>query len=125
MAESNMVKVSDVNMPQFSVDFASDIVRENLPAEKRMELAVIAQNRRLDLAEDIAQRTVRLQASRADMEHTLSKAKELSQVKGDFVIRSCHDTASGQTEITVRRHCPVIYIIFAIAGLIFLLWLMK
>lgn len=83
MAESNMVKVSDVNMPQFSVDFASDIVRENLPAEKRMELAVIAQNRRLDLAEDIAQRTVRLQVSRADMEHTLSKAKELSQVKGD------------------------------------------
>ena len=74
---------------------------------------------------NVAERTIRLQASSVDMDQTLHKADELSRVKGDFVIRSSHDTASGKTEITVRRHSPVVYIVMAIAGLILLTWLMR
>ena len=125
MAESDIVKASDVNVAPFSFGFGSEFIRENLPAEKRTELALVAQSRRIDLAQDVAERTIRLQASSVDMDQTLHKADELSRVKGDFVIRSSHDTASGKTEITVRRHSPLIYIVLAIAGLILLMWIMQ
>ena len=67
----------------------------------------------------------RLQASSVDMDVTLNKAHELSRVKGDFLIRSTHETASGQTEITVRRHSPVVWIVLGVAGLILLMWIVK
>ena len=92
-----------VSVTPFSFDFGSEFIKENLPAEKRTELAVVAQNRRIDLAQDVAERTIRLQASSVDMDQTLNRANELAKVKGDFIIQSTHDTASGRTEITVRR----------------------
>jgi len=77
----------------------------------------------MDLAQDVAERTIRLQASDVDMDQTLNKAEELSRIRGDFVISSKHQTASGQTEITVRRHSPVIWIVLGVVGLIVLAWL--
>ena len=109
----------------FSFDFGSEFIKENLPAEKRTELAVVAQNVKLDLAQDVAARTIRLQASSVDMDQTLNKANELAKGKGDYVIQSTHDTASGRTEITVRRHSPVVWIVLGVAGLILLMWIMK
>ena len=109
----------------FSFDFGSEFIKENLPATKRTELAVVAQNVKLNLAQDVATRTIRLQASSIDMDQTLNKANELAKVKGDFVISSSHDTASGRTEITVRRHSPVIWIVIGVAGLVLLMWIMK
>ena len=44
MAESDIVKASDVNVAPFLFDFGSEFIRENLPAEKRTELALVAQN---------------------------------------------------------------------------------
>ena len=70
----------------FSFDFGSEFIRENLPAEKRTALAVVTQNRRLDLAQDVAVRTVRLQASSIDMDQTLNKAHRLSRVMGVIVL---------------------------------------
>ena len=110
---------------QFSFDFGSEFIKENLPAEKRTELAVVAQNRRIDLAQDVAERTIRLQASSVDMDVTLNKAHELSKLRGDFLIRSTHETASGQTEITVRRHSPVIWIVLGVVGVILLMYIVK
>jgi len=114
-----------VSVTPFSFDFGSEFIKENLPAEKRTELAVVAQNRRIDLAQDVAERTIRLQASSVDMDQTLSRANELAKVKGDFIIQSTHDTASGRTEITVRRHSPVIWIVLGVAGLIVVAWLLR
>ena len=125
MGQSDIVKVENENLNPFSFDFGSEFITENLPAEKRTELAVIAQSRRLDLAQDVAKRTIRLQASSADMDETLNKANELAKVKGDFVIQSTHETASGRTEITVRRHSPVIWIVLGAVGLIVIMWLMR
>ncbi len=109
----------------FSFDFGSEFIKENLPAEKRTELAVVAQNVKLDLAQDVAARTIRLQASSVDMDQTLNRASELAKVKGDFVIQSTHETASGRTEITVRRHSPVVWIVLGVAGLIVVSWLLR
>ena len=114
-----------VSVTPFSFDFGSDFIKENLPAEKRTELAVVAQNRRIDLAQDVAERTIRLQASSVDMDQTLNRANELAKAKGDFIIQSTHDTASGRTEITVRRHSPVIWIVLGVAGLIVVAWLLR
>jgi len=108
-----------------SFDIGADFINENLPAEKRTELAVVAQNLKLDLAHDVAERTIRLQASSVDMDQTIRKADELSRVRSDFVIKSTHDTASGRTEITVRRHSPVIWIVLGAAALILLVLLRK
>ena len=107
------------------LDIGADLIKENLPAEKRTELAVVAQNLKLDLAHDVAERTIRLQASSVDMDQTIRRADELSRVKGDFVIKSTHDTASGRTEITVRRHSPVVWIALGTAALILLVLLTK
>ena len=125
MGQSDIVKAENENVNPFSFDFGSEFIKENLPAEKRTELAVVAQSRRLDLAQDVARRTIRLQASSADIDQTLRTADELSRGSGDFVITSSHDTASGRTEITVRRHSLFAYIVVAIAGLIVLAWLMR
>ena len=114
-----------VSVTPFSFDFGSEFIKENLPAEKRTELAVVAQNRRIDLFQDVAERTIRLQAISVDMEQTLNRASELAKGKGDFIIQSTHETASGRTEITVRRHSPVIWIVLGAMGLIVIMWLMR
>ena len=108
-----------------SFDIGADFIKENLPAEKRTELAVVAQNLKLGLAHDVAERTIRLQASSVDMDQTIRKADELSRVRSDFVIKSTHDTASGRAEITVRRHSSVIWIVLGVAALILLVLLKK
>ena len=125
MGQSDIVKAENENVNPFSFDFGTEFIKENLPDEKRTELAVVAQSRRLDLAQDVAKRTIRLQASSADMDQTLRTAGELSRGSGDFVIPSSHDTASGRTEITVRRHSLFAYLVVAIVGLIVLAWLMR
>ena len=84
----------------------------------------MASRRKMDLAQDVAERTIRLKASNADMDMTLSRADELSKQRGNFVIRSTHDTASGKTTITVSSHSFMLYVILAFAGLILLLKLL-
>ena len=37
-----------VSVTPFSFDFGSEFIKENLPTEKRTELAVITQNRRIE-----------------------------------------------------------------------------
>ena len=127
MDNANAVTTTEVDrsVAPFSFDFGSEFIKENLPAEKRTELAVVAQNVKLDLAQDVAARTIRLQASGADMDQTLIRAAELAKGKGDYVIQSTHDTASGRTEITIRRHSPVIWIVLGVAGLLVVAWLMR
>ena len=34
-------------------------------------------------------------------------------------------TASGRTEITVRRHSPIVWIVLGVAGLIVVSWLLR
>ena len=46
MGQSDIVKAENENVNPFSFDFGSEFIKENLPAEKRTELAVVAQSRR-------------------------------------------------------------------------------
>lgn len=107
-----------------SLDIGADFIKENLPAEKRTELAVVAQGLKLDLARDVAQRSIRLQASSADIDQTLGNAAKLSRGKVDFVIHSTHETASGMTEITVR-YSPIAWIILAMVGFLIVVCMLR
>ncbi len=107
-----------------SLDIGADFMKENLPAEKRTELAVVAQGLKLDLASDVAKRTIRLQSSSADIDQTLGNAAKLARGKADFVIHSTHETASGMTEITVR-YSPIAWIILAMVGFIIVVCMLR
>ena len=121
MDENMVATKDDLAVKPFSFDFGSEFISQNLPVAKREEIAAVAIGRKMDLAQDVAERTIRLQASNADMDVTLSRADELSKQRGNFVIRSTHDTASGKTTITVSSHSFMLYVVIAIAGLILLL----
>ena len=125
MGKNAVVASDGVSASPFSVDLISEFIQENLPADRRAELALVAQHRRMDLAEDVAQRTIRLQASSVDMEHTLRRAQELSEQKSDFVISSTHETASGRTEITVRRYPPTVWVLVGAAILLIVVLMMR
>ena len=102
----------------FALDIGLEDLARDLPVAKRAEVAEVAAHRRVDLADDIAQRRTRLQASSVDMDLVLRQAADLSRMKADFVIRSRHETASGTAEITVRRHPVWIYAAVAAAALV-------
>ena len=119
MGNANALTTTDEGnaIAPVSFDIGADFIKENLPAEKRTELAVAAQGLKLELARDVAQRTIRLQASSADIDQTLGNAAKLARDKVDFVIHSTHETASGMTEITVR-YSPIVWIILAMVGIL-------
>lgn len=109
----------------FSVDYLTEFEAGNIPSEKRGELAMVARNRKMDFVHDITVRTVRLQASAIDMDQTLQKAQALIDKKADFVISSTHETASGRTEITVRRYPPTMWVIVSAVVLLVVVLMLR
>ena len=119
-----LVRAEDASPRPFARDIGLEELARDLPVAKRAEVAEVAAFRRVDLADDVAQRAVRLQAADADMERVLRQAGELSRMKADFVVRSRHETASGTAEITVRSHSVWIYAALAAVALVLVLKLL-
>ena len=108
----------------FNLDFGDGDASTALTVPQNQELASLAQRQKIDLAADVARRQVRLQASAADMEQTVQHAQALSRTtRGDFAIRSRHETASGETTITVTRHTNLLILAAIVAGILLLLLL--
>ena len=108
----------------FNLDFGDKDASTALTVPQKQELASLAQRQKIDLAADVARRQVRLQASAADMEQTVQHAQALSRAtRGDFAIRSRHETASGETTITVARSNNLLILAAIVAGIIILLLL--
>lgn len=106
----------------FNLDFGDGDASTALTVPQKQELASLAQRQKIDLAADVARRQVRLQASAADMEQTVQHAQALSRTtRGDFAIRSRHETASGETTITVTRHTNILILAAIVAGILLLL----
>ena len=106
----------------FNLDFGDGDASTALTVPQKQELASLAQRQKIDLAADVARRQVRLQASAADMEQTVQHAQALSRTtRGDFAIRSRHETASGETTITVTRHTNLLILAAIVAGILLLL----
>ena len=124
MESHELVRAEDAAPRPLALDIGLEELARELPVAKRAEVAEVAAFRRVDLADDVAQRSVRLQATDADMALVLRRADELSRTKADFVIRSHHETASGTAEITVRRHVVWIYAALAAVALVIVLKLL-
>ena len=106
----------------FNLDFGDKDASTALTVPQKQELASLAQRQKIELAADVARRQVRLQASAADMEQTVQHAQTLSRAtRGDFAIRSRHETASGETTITVARSTNLLILAAIVAGIILLL----
>ena len=106
----------------FNLDFGDGDASTALTVPQKQELASLAQRQRIELAADVAHRQVRLQASAADMEQTILHAQALSRAtRGDFAIRSRHETASGETTITVARSTNLLILVAIVAGIILLI----
>ena len=108
----------------FNLDIGDGDATTALTVPQKQALASLAQRQKIELAADVARRQVRLQASAADMEQTVQHAQALSRAKcGDFTIRSRHETASGETTITVARSTNLLILAAIAAGiLLFLLF---
>ncbi len=115
----------DVARPQpftFNLDLGAGDTATALTVPQKQELASLAQRQKIELAADVASRQVRLQASAADMEQTVRHARALARAtRGDFAIRSRHETASGETTITVARSSNLLILAAIVAGIILLL----
>ena len=106
----------------FNLDFGDGDASTALTVPQKQELAPLAQRQKIELAADVARRQVRLQTSAADMEQTVQHAQTLSRAtRGDFAIRSRHETASGETTITVARSNNLLILAAIVAGIILLI----
>ena len=106
----------------FNLNLGDEGTSTALTIPQKQELASLAQRQKIELAADVARRQVRLQASAADMEQTVQHAQALSRAtRGDFAIRSRHETASGETTITVARSTNLLILAAIVAGIILLL----
>ena len=106
----------------FNLDFGDGDASTALTVPQKQELASLAQRQKIELAADVARRQVRLQTSAADMEQTVQHAQTLSRAtRGDFAIRSRHETASGETTITVARSNNLLILAAIVAGIILLI----
>ncbi len=106
----------------FNLDFGDGDTSTALTVQQKQELASLAQRQRIELAADVARRHVRLQASAADIEQTIQHARALSRVRrSDFAVRSRHETASGETTITITRSTNLFILVAIVAGIILFL----
>ncbi len=106
----------------FNLDFGDEDTSTALTVPQKQELASLAQRKKIELAANVAHRQVRLQASAADMEQTILHAQALSRTtRGDFAIRSRHETASGETTITIARSSNLLILAAIVAGIVLFL----
>ena len=120
--ENTELAVAQPQSFTFKLDFGDGDASTALTVPQKQELASLAQRQKIELAADVARRQVRLQASTADMEQTIQHAQSLSRAKcSDFAIRSHHETASGETTITVARSNNLLILAAIVAGIILLL----
>ena len=124
MESHELVRTEDAAPRPLALDIGLEELARDLPVAKRAEVAEVAAFRRVDLADDVAHRSVRLQATDADMALVLRRADELARMRADFVVRSHHETASGTADVTVRRHSVWIYAAVATVVLVIVLKLL-
>ena len=102
---------------EISLDFGlgSGLSLDGLTPEQRNELAFRVQQKKAEVAIDIAERKTRLDASVADSANVVNSTRGLDGTKADFNISSESETASGTLEIKVRKNNNLaLYVLIAL-----------
>ena len=102
---------------EISLDFGlgNGLSLDGLTPEQRNELAFRVQQKKAEVAIDIAERKTRLDASVADSANVVISTRGLDGTKADFNISSESETASGTLEIKVRKNNNLaLYVLIAL-----------
>ena len=102
---------------EISLDFGlgNGLSLDGLTPEQRNELAFRVQQKKAEVAIDIAERKTRLDASVADSANVVNSTRGLDGTKADFNISSESETASGTLEIKVRKNNNLaLYVLIAL-----------
>lgn len=100
-----------------------DAALSQLPKEQQERLLGKAIEKRLDIDEEAKKADLRHQASSLDMVNTIRQVNALEQsTKSDYTVRAVYQTASGKTNIEVKKSNNTVIIVIAIViGIIILL----
>ena len=102
---------------EISLDFGlgNGLSLDGLTPEQRNELAFRVQQKKAEVAIDIAERKTRLDASVADSANVVNSTRGLDGTKADFNVSSESETASGTLEIKVRKNNNLaLYVLIAL-----------
>jgi len=120
----------DKNLPAKRDDFSLaqpgsllDEALSKLPKEQQEKLLSKAIEKRLDIDEEGKKADLRYQASSVDMANTIRQVNSLEQsTKSDYTVRAEYETASGKTNVEVKKSNNTVIIVIAIViGIILLL----
>lgn len=99
MSDGELVKQETTAL---SLDFGTLSLEGLSPEKKNYILTLIAQ-KKFDLAVQVAEGKIKLDASKADMDNVINTVQRLDQTGAGFSIQSEHQTASGKTTISVKK----------------------
>lgn len=92
-----------------------DAALANLPPEQRQALAQKALERKLDIDADAVKADMRHLASSADMANTIRNVRELERsTKSDYTVKADYETASGHTNVEIKKSNNTVIIVIAI-----------
>ena len=104
-----------------------DAALADLPPEQRQALMQKALEKKLDIDVEAKRAELRHQASSVDMANTVHQVRALeSSTNSDYTIRADYETASGRTNIEIKKSNNLTIIVIAVViGAIFLLLFAK
>ena len=92
-----------------------DAALAHLPAEQRQALAQKALERKLDIDAKAVEADNRHRASSVDMANTIHQVRALEDsTKSDYTVRAEYETASGRTNVEIKKSNNTVIIIIAI-----------
>lgn len=104
-----------------------DAAIAHLPPEQRQALTQKALERKLEIDVEAKKADMRYQASSVDMANTIHQVRAIeNSTKSDYTIRADYETASGRTNIEIKKSNNMVIIIIAIViGIVALILLSK
>lgn len=99
----------------------------HLPDEQKQALALKAYERKLDIDAKAEEADMRYRASSVDMVNTINQVNALEQsTKSDYTVRAEYETASGRTNVEIKKSNNTVIIVIAIVvAVIFLMLFSK
>lgn len=92
-----------------------DAALAHLPTEQRQALAQKALERKLDIDAKAVEADNRHRASSVDMANTIHQVRALeNSTKSDYTVRAEYDTASGRTNVEIKKSNNTVVIVIAI-----------
>jgi hypothetical protein len=99
-----------------------DAALANLPPEQRQALAQKALERKLDIDAEAFKADMRYHASSADMANTIHQVRALeNSTKSDYTVKAEYETASGRTNVEIKKSNNTVIIVIAIVIAIIIL----